>query len=125
MNRKHHPVMVAVLVLLWSNVANCQVTPADPPAHCLALGAVADTQACAKEARNAAAEIRRGRVEEPLTDEQYQRNALRRCDVHNGSDREDCLARMRGQGSAVGTVQGGGILRSLTTIIPPAQTGNP
>ena len=46
---------------------------------------------------------------------QYTRNALQRCDSLKGDDRTDCWARIRGQGIATGSVEGGGIYRELVT----------
>lgn len=48
----------------------------------------------------------------------YEQNALRRCAVHQGSERSDCEARMRGQSHVDGSVSGGGILRESVTIVP-------
>lgn len=45
----------------------------------------------------------------------FARNALKRCEPLPAPDRIDCLARMQGQGSATGSVAGGGIYRELVT----------
>lgn len=47
---------------------------------------------------------------------QLERNALRRCEPLPPPDRRDCIARMHGQGTASGSVDGGGIYRELVTI---------
>lgn len=47
--------------------------------------------------------------------EQYQRNALVRCDRLTGDDRSDCVARIQGQGTTRGSVESGGIYRELVT----------
>lgn len=49
----------------------------------------------------------------------YARNALKRCEVLKGDDQKDCVARMQGQGTAQGSVAGGGIYRELVTIETP------
>jgi hypothetical protein len=82
--------------------------------------AVGDSNNCAKEARNAMAEITRGRIGTALTPADYEKNALLRCDAHKGEDKADCIARIQGRGRTEGSVAGGGILRELTTtkVIP-------
>jgi hypothetical protein len=42
-------------------------------------------------------------------------NALKRCEPLPADERLDCVARMKGQGSATGSVAGGGIYRELVT----------
>ncbi len=53
----------------------------------------------------------------------YERNALKRCEVLKGPDRQDCVARMRGAGTTRGSVAEGGIYRELVTLetlpVPP------
>ena len=71
------------------------------------------------DARNALAEIKRGRMNESARTADFENNALQRCEVHLGEDRSDCIARMQRRGSSVGSVAGGGILRELTTRIAP------
>jgi hypothetical protein len=46
----------------------------------------------------------------------YADNALQRCEPLRGADRNDCTARMRGQGTVSGSVATGGIYRELVTI---------
>lgn len=92
-------------------------------ADCAYTHPVVDHGNCLKEARNTLAEIKRGRMNESRPSSDLQKNALLRCEVHQGDDRLDCLARMRGQGKIAGSVAGGGILRELTTtetvMVPP------
>ena len=42
-------------------------------------------------------------------------NALRRCETLPEAERKDCIARMQGQGTVSGSVEGGGIYRELVT----------
>lgn len=49
---------------------------------------------------------------------QYIRNALERCDRLTGDDNKDCIARMDGQGTLSGSVEGGGLFRELVTVVP-------
>lgn len=69
---------------------------------------------CLKEARNAAAEKSRGRLEN------YPDAAMQRCSVHQASDdRAACQARVLGMGNAEGSVAGGGVLRESETVVLP------
>ncbi len=77
---------------------------------------------CLREARNALAEIKRGKMNEIRQSAEFERNALLRCEAHQGDDKADCIARIQGKGRTEGSVEGGGILRELTTttvIAPP------
>jgi len=77
-----------------------------------------DRDTCMKEARNAAAEKNRGRLETYGANEQ---NAMARCDVHaSGEDRAACQARVMGMGSVDGSVAGGGLIREVETVVLPA-----
>lgn len=76
-----------------------------------------DRATCLEEARNSAAEKRRGRLEAYGNHEQ---NALARCDVHQaGEDRAACRARVMGMGDVEGSVAGGGLLREVETVVLP------
>ena len=75
-----------------------------------------DAATCREEARNAAAEMRRGSLSDAPG--QYQQNAAQRCGALSGDDRSDCESRMRGEGSVSGSVAGGGVLRETVTIVP-------
>ena len=63
-----------------------------------------------------AATAKRGALNNAL--DQYQQNALRRCDVHQGQDRTACVARILGEGNIESGVAGGGILRKSVTVTP-------
>jgi hypothetical protein len=68
---------------------------------------------CLKEAGAAYAEAKRdslGRSNESA----LERNRQLRCEAFKGSDREDCLRRMSGEGVTSGTARDGGILRELS-----------
>ena len=69
---------------------------------------------CLKEARNAAAEKNRGRLET------YSDHAMARCEVHRtGEDKAACKARVMGMGSTEGSVAGGGLIRESETVVLP------
>ena len=71
---------------------------------------------CRREAGSALAEAKRGQ----LTDvpDQYQTNALRRCQTHTGDDRQACEARILAQGDITNGAQAGGVLRKSITVSP-------
>lgn len=71
---------------------------------------------CLSEASTRLASTRPSRAGE--NPEQLARNALRRCEPLNGPDRQDCVARIQGQGTTTGSVAGGGIYRELVTREP-------
>ena len=68
---------------------------------------------CLSEASTRLASTRPSRADE--NPEQLARNALQRCEPLNGADRQDCVARMQGQGTTTGSVAAGGIYRELVT----------
>ncbi len=71
------------------------------------------------EAAAVAAERRRGADHGEGMD-QYQRNALKRCDVFKAEeDRHACVARVR-HPQVKGSVEGGGVLRTYTETAPAA-----
>lgn len=87
-------------------------------ADCKSHAAPEDMANCTLEARNSLAEIKRGRMHEAEQPSDHEKNALLRCDVHQGIDRTACIERMKGRGHTEGSVTSGGILREIETIIP-------
>lgn len=85
--------------------------------ECALMTSADEVATCRLEARNALAEIKRGRIDE-ASEEQYRQNALRRCEAHPVDERDDCIARMQGLGHTEGSVSGGGILREIETVVP-------
>jgi hypothetical protein len=73
-----------------------------------------DREACLRDAAAAYAEARKGVLESG--EGSFERNALQRCDALRGDDREDCIARIRGQGTTSGSVEGGGLYREIRTL---------
>lgn len=72
---------------------------------------------CMKEARNAAADKQRGKLE---TYGAHEGHAMARCDVHQAAeDRAACHARVMGMGDTSGSVAAGGLLRESETVILP------
>ncbi len=73
---------------------------------------------CRLEATNALAAARRGKLS--AAPDQYQQNALQRCDAHQGDDRIACVARILGEGNVKSGVEAGGVLRK-SIMVTPAQ----
>lgn len=80
-----------------------------------------DYVTCMREATNAAAEKRSGKLDN--SGGQFQANALKRCDVLKGEDQIACQARILGYGSTSGSVAGGGVVRQVETVVVPADAG--
>jgi hypothetical protein len=76
-----------------------------------------EREACLKNSAAAQAEKRRGTLDNSGAD--FNANAMRRCDVFTGEDRAACKARVMGQGSASGSVRGGGIIEQVETVVVP------
>jgi len=75
-----------------------------------------DRATCLKEARNAAADKRRGVL---ANRGDFQANALARCDAHRVAiDKAACRDRVLGEGGLTGSVAGGGLLRELEVTLP-------
>jgi hypothetical protein len=74
---------------------------------------------CLTEARNAAADKRRGVLDNAGGN--FKANRYARCDVFKGGeDRAACVARIDGEGQAAGTVAEGGVVRQVETVVLPA-----
>lgn len=75
-----------------------------------------DRATCLREAGAALQAAKRGGTDDGQA--AYEQNRLIRCDRLAAGEREDCLRRMRGEGTVSGSVEGGGIYRELRTIVP-------
>lgn len=73
--------------------------------------------ACLKNSGAALAEKRRGTLDNNGAD--FGANAMRRCDVFAGEDREACKARVMGSGSTSGSVQDGGTIKQVERVVAP------
>jgi hypothetical protein len=89
-----------------------------------------DRATCLREAGAALAEARRGGLGDGPAP--YAANQVKRCDPLPGDQRQDCIARMQGQGTTSGSVEGGGIYRELVTretdptpVATPAESARP
>ncbi|MES2949557.1 MAG: hypothetical protein V4858_13530 [Pseudomonadota bacterium] len=102
------------------NLAAAQARYQREVAACAANNPDVDKSSCMKDARNALAEIKRGRMNESTSAADFERHALLRCEAHRGEDKSDCIARIQGRGRTLGSVASGGILRELTATKTPA-----
>ena len=84
-------------------------------AACAAVRSTDDRANCLSEASTRFAGTQPANADESPAI--LQRNALRRCESLAGADRQDCVARVQGQGTTSGSVESGGIYRELVTII--------
>lgn len=77
---------------------------------------------CIREARAAQAERKHGGLTSPS--EQFKKNAGARCEVQKSAeDRAACQARVLGFGTVTGSIEGGGVLHEVeTVVVPPGQT---
>jgi hypothetical protein len=80
-------------------------------------------ETCLKEAGAALAEARKGTQDSRPAGSKA--NATARCDALKGDEHTDCLARMNGEGSVSGSVEGGGLLREKKTIVQGAPQVQP
>jgi hypothetical protein len=77
-----------------------------------------DQATCLREARNAAADKKRGVLD---TSGDLQANAMARCEVFSSAeDKAACQARVKGMGNAEGSVAGGGMIREVETVVMPS-----
>jgi hypothetical protein len=81
-----------------------------------------DQATCLREARNAAADKKAGKLD---TNGDLPANALDRCKVLTGTDRVACEARVLGYGGADGSVAGGGMIKEVEVITVPSDPNQP
>lgn len=98
------------------NMSEAQARYQQDRAACTSGQSYQDRATCLREAGAALQEAKRGRIGDGQTS--YEQNRLIRCDRLPAGDREDCLRRMRGEGTVSGSVEGGGIYRELRTTVP-------
>jgi len=119
------PLMTCMLLISTANAAEADnSTYQKERAACLQGASHQDRQTCLREAAAARSEARRGNLTES---DRYAANASQRCQVLPPADREDCMRRVRGEGSVSGSVEQGGIYRETrrTVIVEPSQSQTP
>lgn len=124
----------AVLVAISGYSSAWADTPPDPKGidatgntksemqACLTGKTQQDRETCMREARNANADKKAGKLDGSSTN--LDANATQRCDVLTGDEKIACEARMAGYGSTSGSVAGGGVIREVETVDVPAD-GSP
>ena len=96
-----------------TSAAEAQTRYQQERAVCTSGASNQDRATCLREAGAAFAQARKGDLNDgPAA---YGRNARQRCEALPAADREACVARMEGQGTASGSVAAGGIYRELVT----------
>jgi hypothetical protein len=120
------------LVCLALQVGAAQTTTPAPPASAVTADAVYQREraacnsdatpqgrtTCLKEAGAAHAEAKRQLLGNGEGARALQQNAETRCDRAATADREHCLRKARGEGTVSGSVDGGGLLKTLVTPVP-------
>lgn len=87
-------------------------------AACLNGQSHQDRATCLKEAGAALAE---SRIRKPTPEQaNYEQHALIRCNALPADDRAACQRRIQGEGSSSGSVEGGGLIRTIVTPVPAA-----
>jgi hypothetical protein len=116
-----HSIRASVLALCSASAllgASAHAAPADDAAAryraereaCTSGRSHQDLQTCLKEAGAAQGEARAGRLDDRAA-ASYRQNAMERCRVLPGSDRDACVARIDGSGRVSGSVESGGLIR--------------
>src|SRR5450830_2002679 len=106
----------AALAANTGALADAQASYRQDMAVCNSGKSNQDLATCRLEAKNALAAAKRGGLKD--APDQYQQNALRRCDAHQGDDRIACQARILGEGNVESSVQDGGVLRKSIMVTP-------
>jgi hypothetical protein len=86
-------------------------------AWCMANTQGDERAACLRDSGAAQAENRGGTLDNNGSN--FAANAMQRCEALAGADRAACKARVMGYGSASGSVQGGGIIKRVETVVLP------
>ncbi len=86
-------------------------------AWCMANTTGEEQATCLKSSGAAQAEKRRGTLDNNGAN--FDANAMQRCNVLLGEERAACQARVAGLGSASGSVQGGGLIKQVETVVLP------
>lgn len=82
---------------------------------CLSGRSHQDRATCLKEAGAALAEARRARLDNGTSERQLADNRVARCKAQPEAERADCERMARGEGTVVGSVEGGGVVKELVT----------
>ena len=95
------------------NLSEAQATYQRDRAACMSGQTSQDRETCLQEAGAALQESGRGNLNDGQSD--FERNRLLRCEKQPPEDRQDCVRRMSSEARTTGSVEGGGVMRELTT----------
>ena len=98
-----------------NNLSQAQSDLRQERSRCLRGESGQERATCLKEAGAALQEARRGRLDNAGNN--FTRNATQRCEAQPVEDREACMQRILGAGTAQGSVEGGGLLRQTETLV--------
>ena len=94
-------------------LSEAQATYQRDRAACMSGKTSQDRTTCLQEASAALQESKRGNLNDGQSD--FERNRLLRCEKQPPEDRQDCVRRMSSEARVSGSVEGGGVMRELTT----------
>lgn len=111
----------ALFTATFAAAAFAATTPAEQRyeierAACLDGRSHQDRETCLKEAVNARDAARKEQTKG--SPDEWQRNALARCERVRAEDRKACELLAKGQGERSGSVEGGGVIKEIVTPIP-------
>lgn len=109
---------LAFVPAAWSagNVSQAQANYNKERAHCMSGQSNQDRATCLKEAGAALAEAKRSNLG-TSGDNSLSSNAVARCSAQPAADQQACVQRIQGAGSAQGSVEAGGLIRSTETPV--------
>ena len=99
-----------------SSLSEAQAQYRQDRADCMSGRTNQDRATCLKEAGAALQAAQRGGLTKGQVP--YEQNQLIRCNALPANDREDCVRRIKGEGTTSGSVESGGIYRELRTTVP-------
>ena len=108
--------VAGMAVAAGGKLAEAQARYRQDRAACNSGQSQQDRATCLREAGAALEAAKRGRIGDEQSS--YEKNQLIRCERLPAQDREDCLRRMRGEGTVSGSVESGGVYRELRTTVP-------
>lgn len=111
-------VVIAALPAHAASSREIDATYRQDRAACMSAGSLHERSSCLRESGAVRNEARRNMRAASATPEARAANALQRCANLPGDHRTVCERMVQGEGAASGSVEGGGVLRSLETEVP-------
>ena len=114
---------LAMAAPVWAAGAATAKTPADAAyqrdrAACQAMTSAPERTNCLRDVAAARQQAQRKGATPSPSPQELERNALQRCQAQPPEQQVICERMARGEGSASGSVQGGGVIRELVTQEP-------